>query len=74
MAVLTPVRTAFAGAGNATLATAITNFNTASTTAVTAAKAVTGVVPQTIQTGTPQLYFDGTLYQILGSVSYTTQV
>lgn len=60
-----------AGAGSATLATAITNFNTAMATALAAALVVANVNTQTIKV-TSQTVWDSTLYVMIGTISYST--
>ena len=57
-----------AGAGSATLATAITNANTAVSTAVTNALAVTNSANVEAKMA---MLFDGTLYVGYANVSYT---
>ena len=61
---------AVAGAANATLATAITNFNTAVATAVTNAQGQTGAQSDQVVANPSQLIWDGSAYVVSGSVSY----
>jgi len=61
---------AFAGAASATLATAVSNYNTAAVTAITAAGNVSGVIASTIQAQAPTTLWDGTNYTIIGSLVY----
>jgi len=70
--VLTRVSILVVGAGSATLATAVSNYNTAIASAITTASGVTGVQAGSIQVNASGLIFDGTLYVGYGSVTYTT--
>lgn len=57
-----PVCTIIAGAGSATLQTAVGNTNTAVATAVTAALAAANYIDQSCKTVPMNVVFDGTLY------------
>lgn len=67
---ITPVQKFIVGAGSATLATAVSNYNTAIATAVTTAQAVVGVIGTQITIVPNGLIYDGTLYVVSGSVLY----
>lgn len=66
----TPTAVLIAGAGSATLATAVSNANTALAAGVTAAKAVQNVNLQSIAVSEVGLIWDGTLYIGFGTVNY----
>ena len=72
MANLTAVTTAFAGAASATLATAITNYNTAAATAITNAQGAANFNPNSLKVAPMGMVWDGTNYTPSGSVTYTT--
>lgn len=67
-----PKVTCFAGAASATLQTAVTNFNTAAATAVTAALAAANYIDQTAKVAPAAPLWDGTNYTLVGSVTYYT--
>ncbi len=67
---ITPNQQFVAGAGSATLATAVSNLNTVLATTVTAAQAVSGVIVDQVTTTPAQLIFNGTLYIASASVMY----
>lgn len=60
------------GAGSATLATAVTNINTAVTTGLANAQAAAGVSVASIAVTPTQLIFDGTLYVGFATITYNT--
>lgn len=60
------------GAGSATLATAVSNFNTAMATALAAALVVANVNTQTIKQYPATFIFDATLYVFSGTITYST--
>jgi uncharacterized protein YggE len=58
-------------AANATLTTAVTNYNTAIATAITAALAVSGVNKNTVAASNMSVLWDSTNYVCYGTVSYS---
>ena len=66
------VVTMVAGAGSATLDTAVSNFNTAITTSMANAQGTANVNPASIQVLNPQMIFDGTLYVGSATLTYRT--
>jgi hypothetical protein len=67
-----PKATLVAGAASQTLATAVSNLNTAVATAVTTALAVSGYIDQTAKVVPLPLAWDGTNYVASASVTYYT--